>query len=172
MILPLMKSPKRPIPRPLIAPSLLIRLRRLVPRRLPALRTVPFLWTPSSHFTPSLLRLSPSSVIWSPLTRSDAINYPGAVFDLTLRDGYDTTMRKFAPRNVSPHIETTWLRTEVDALGEIGICEPCRDRPAVAHPIVVATKPKLRMCVDYSVWLNQWTVVLKHPIAPVNQLHS
>ena len=103
--------------------------------------------------------------LWSPVTRSDAINHPGAVFDLTLRDGYDTTLRKFSPRHVSPHIEA-WLRTEIDALVELGICEPCRDSP-VAHPIVVATKLKLRMCVDYSVWLNQWTGV---PIPSINYI--
>ena len=93
------------------------------------------------------------SSLWAPLNPSDRIKHPGAVFDLTLRDGYDTTMRKYPPRHIAPHLENL-LRNELDDLLALGIIVPCGDSP-VAHPIVCATKPRFRLCVDYSVWLNK-----------------
>ena len=108
------------------------------------------------------------SSLWAPLNPSDRIKHPGAVFDLTLRDGYDTTMRKYPPRHIAPHLENL-LRNELDDLLALGIIVPCGDSP-VAHPIVCATKPRFRLCVDYSVWLNKWTVLLKHPIPSINHI--
>ncbi len=97
--------------------------------------------------------------LFAPMTAKDFINV--APFEVELIPGAE--LKSCPVRRLSPTYRVQ-VREQLDELLELDIIEPVDT--AIASPIVVIPKPDgdIRMCVDYSIFVNPNTVKLRYPM--------